>query len=84
MAGHSAPEETRSETRKCGASEHAYSAEGSVRSTINDVLTPMKASALYVGMKYLEPLVLYNAAGTDDKALNEFCEKFAGCLENRR
>lgn len=67
-----------------GASEHAYSAEGSVRSTINDVLTPMKASALYVGMKYLEPLVLYNAAGTDDKALNEFCEKFAGCLENRR
>ena len=67
-----------------GASEHAYSAEGSVRSTINDVLTPMKASALYVGMKYLEPLVLYNAAGTDDKALNEFCEKLAGCLENHR
>ena len=64
-----------------GASEHTYSAGGLVKSTMNEVLTPIKASALYVGMTYLEPLVLYNAAETDDRILNEFFRKFANLLK---
>lgn len=52
-----------------GASEHTYSAEGLVQSTIEEVLTPLKASALYVGMRYAEPLAFYEAMGLDDDKL---------------
>lgn len=39
-----------------GATQHTYSADGLVKSSIEEVLTPMKASAHYVGMKYRQPL----------------------------
>ena len=55
-----------------GATEFTYSSAGLVQSTMQDVLTPMKASALYVGMSYLEPLSFYEAMGASDSKLSEF------------
>lgn len=46
-----------------GASEFTYSAEGLIHSTMAEVLTPMKASAYYVGMKYNPPLAFFSAMG---------------------
>lgn len=63
-----------------GATEHTYSAEGLIQSTIDEVLTPMKASALYVGMDYLEPLAFYSAMGVSEVTLDEFRLAFAGRL----
>jgi glutathione-regulated potassium-efflux system ancillary protein KefF len=55
-----------------GATEYTYSPEGLVQSTIQDVLTPMKASALYIGMKYLEPLYFFEAMGASDEKIALF------------
>lgn len=55
-----------------GASEHTYSHEGLIRSTMDDVLTPMKASALYVGMEYLPPLAFYEVAGRNKDRIADF------------
>ncbi|WP_051229041.1 NAD(P)H-dependent oxidoreductase [Pleomorphomonas oryzae] len=55
-----------------GASEHTYSAEGLIESSIDEVLTPLKASALYVGMVYLPPLAFFSAMGADAKTLAGF------------
>ncbi|AIR70953.1 NAD(P)H-dependent oxidoreductase [Dickeya fangzhongdai] len=54
-----------------GASEHTYSHQGLVQSTIGDVLTPMKATALYVGMKYLEPVSFHSVMGASDEKIAE-------------
>lgn len=61
-----------------GASEHTYSAEGLIGSTIDEVLTPLKASALYVGMAYLPPLAFFETTGVDDKALAAFERQLKG------
>lgn len=55
-----------------GATAHTYSAEGIIQSSMEAVLTPMKASALYVGMKYAEPLALYEALGASESTLTSF------------
>lgn len=55
-----------------GATEFTYSLEGLVQSTMQDVLTPMKASALYVGMKYMEPLSFFEAMGASPEKLSDF------------
>lgn len=55
-----------------GASAHTYSAEGLIESSIDEVLTPLKASALYVGMAYLPPLALFEAMSADAKTLAGF------------
>ena len=64
-----------------GASQHTYSAEGLIRSSMDDVLTPMKASAYYVGMKYASPLAFYNAMGVSKESLDEFCRSFVERLK---
>jgi glutathione-regulated potassium-efflux system ancillary protein KefF len=46
-----------------GATAFTYSAEGLTRSSMDEVLTPMKASGYYVGMRYAEPLAFYEAMG---------------------
>lgn len=61
-----------------GASEHTYSAEGLIESSIDEVLTPLKASALYVGMTYLPPLAFFQTAGVDDRALRAFERQLKG------
>lgn len=60
-----------------GASEHTYSPAGLVRSTMDEVLRPMKASALYVGMDWLPPLAFYDAMDADEAALAGMCSAFA-------
>ena len=54
-----------------GATEFTYSKEGLINSTIEDVLTPMKSSALYVGMTYAEPIAFYEAMNPSSEKLNE-------------
>jgi glutathione-regulated potassium-efflux system ancillary protein KefF len=63
-----------------GASAHTYSAAGLIHSSMEEVLTPLKASALYVGMHYLPPLAFYEAMGRDATTLDRFAERFISCL----
>jgi len=63
-----------------GASEHTYSADGLIRSSMDEVLTPMKASAYYVGMKYGQPLAFYGAMGGGQDVLAGFQTAFAASL----
>lgn len=63
-----------------GASAHTYSHLGLVQSTMAEVLTPMKASALYVGMRYLQPLAFHDAMGASLETLQGFGEAFAARL----
>ena len=63
-----------------GAAEHTYSDSGLVKSTIEEVLTPMKASALYVGMHYAKPLALFEAMGVSAERLADFSNAFMSHL----
>lgn len=63
-----------------GASEFTYSHAGLLQSTMNEVLTPMKASALYVGMRYLPPLAFYEVAGDGRDNLAKFQQQLAESL----
>lgn len=63
-----------------GASGFTYSAEGLIQSTIDEVLTPLKASALYVGMHYAQPLAFFEAMGLADAKLAEIGAAFAARL----
>ncbi len=64
-----------------GASQHTYSAEGLIHSSMDEVLTPMKASAYYVGMKYAPPLAFYDAMGASGETIaasqSAFAEKLS-------
>ena len=51
-----------------------------VKSTIEEVLTPMKASALYVGMHYAKPLALFEAMGVSAERLADFSNAFMSHL----
>jgi glutathione-regulated potassium-efflux system ancillary protein KefF len=64
-----------------GATEFTYSPEGLIHSTMDEVLSPMKASALYVGMKYNAPLAFYGAMGLVDEQLDRMKQSFAQCLQ---
>lgn len=63
-----------------GASEHTYSAEGMIRSSMDEVLTPMKASAYYVGMKYNKPLAFYEAMGANEETISALQKTFTEWL----
>lgn len=63
-----------------GASEHTYSDAGIIRSTIDEVLTPMKASALFIGMTWLKPLAFFGAMGVDASTLADYRARFAETL----
>ncbi|MBW5891449.1 NAD(P)H-dependent oxidoreductase [Pectobacterium polaris] len=64
-----------------GASEHLYSHDGLIDGTMDDVLTPMKASALYVGMKYVEPLAFFEVTQADKETLLDFQTKLSARLQ---
>ena len=64
-----------------GASAFTYSAEGLIQSTMDEVLTPMKASAYYIGMNYNRPLAFHEAMGRDAEGLAAMQKAFAECLE---
>ncbi len=63
-----------------GASEHTYSHQGLIQSTMDEVLTPMKASALYVGMHYLPPLAFFDNMGPSEGSLTSMRHAFADRL----
>ena len=65
-----------------GATAHTYSAAGLIGSSMEEVLTPLKASALYVGMHYLPPLAFYEAMGRDATTLEQFAERFITCIRS--
>lgn len=65
-----------------GAAEEAYSHQSPLGCTMEDVLTPFRASAIYVGMTYLKPLAFYRAAEADEDAINAFCKAFSEKLRN--
>ena len=64
-----------------GASRHTYSAEGLIRSSMDEVLTPMKACAYYVGMEYAPPLAFYEAMGASGETLATLTKAFAERLQ---
>lgn len=64
-----------------GATDHLYARQGLIESTLEDVLTPMKASALYVGMTYSEPLAFLGAMGLADDKLAEMQATFVSLLQ---
>lgn len=63
-----------------GASEHTYSHDGLIKSAMDEVLTPMKASALYVGMTWLPPLAFYEVAGKNKDDISDFQRQLAARL----
>lgn len=63
-----------------GAGEPMYSRDGLVQSTMAEVLTPMKANALYVGMTYAEPLVLFNSMDVEPERLQAFKAQLTAAL----
>jgi glutathione-regulated potassium-efflux system ancillary protein KefF len=63
-----------------GATAHTYSETGLIQSTVQEVLTPMKACALYVGMSYAEPLAFYEAMGASGDKLSRFQQALQTCL----
>lgn len=63
-----------------GATEYTYSDAGLVKSTIDEVLTPMKASALYVGMHFAKPLAFFEAMGVSAERLADFSKTFMNSL----
>lgn len=64
-----------------GATEFTYSSAGVIQSSMEEVLTPMKASAYYVGMHYNQPLAFYQAMGASGAALSELERQFAERLQ---
>lgn len=64
-----------------GASEFTYSHDGLIKSTMKEVLTPLKASALYVGMKYAECLAFYEVTGENKDNISEFQQQLIEKLQ---
>jgi len=60
-----------------GATAFTYSADGLVQSSIEEVLTPLKASALYVGMRYAQPQAFFETKGADESKLAGFSAAFS-------
>ncbi|MBM3073967.1 NAD(P)H-dependent oxidoreductase [Enterobacter sp. RHBSTW-00994] len=63
-----------------GASEHTYSHAGLIQSSMDEVLSPMKASALYVGMAWLPPLAFYEVAAANRDHVPQFQQALAAAL----
>lgn len=64
-----------------GASQYTYSKQGIIESNIEEIFTPMKASALYVGMKYTSSIVLYDAMNKTDDELSLFTDQVIQILK---
>lgn len=55
-----------------GAEASAYTHAGRIGLTIQEVLTPMRASANYAGMTYLEPLAFLGVSKADEKTIRTY------------
>lgn len=63
-----------------GTSALTLSRQGLVQSTMEEVLTPMKASALYVGMTYLQPLAFHDVMGAAPETIAGFQHQLVEAL----
>ena len=63
-----------------GASEFTYSHAGLIQSSMDEVLSPMKASALEVGLRCNRPLAFFGAIGIDAARVAQIQADFAECL----
>jgi glutathione-regulated potassium-efflux system ancillary protein KefF len=66
-----------------GADEQAYSHEGKIGLTIEEVLAPMKACANYVGMTYLKPLAFLGVTGADENKIRTYQKQLAERLNEK-
>lgn len=66
-----------------GADKDAYSHGGKIGLTIGEVLAPMKASAKYVGMAYLEPLTFLGVGGANEDTIRKYQNQLAERLRKK-
>lgn len=66
-----------------GANEQSYSHEGNIGLTIGEVLAPMRASANYVGMTYLEPLAFLGVMGADENNIRTYQQQLTDRLNKK-
>ncbi|TDN79346.1 glutathione-regulated potassium-efflux system ancillary protein KefF [Salegentibacter sp. 24] len=64
-----------------GADEKAYSHEGRIGSTMEEILTPMKVCSKYVGMEYLEPLTFLGVGDADEATIHSYQDQLAERLK---
>lgn len=55
-----------------GATEFTYSEAGIIECSMDEVLSPLKASAKYVGMNYLQPIAFFEAMGANEIKIKLF------------
>ncbi|MDU1920110.1 NAD(P)H-dependent oxidoreductase [Enterobacter sp.] len=67
-----------------GASEFTYSDNGLINCTMADVLSPLKASALYIGMKFAVPLAFYGVMNATENDIASFQKRFAVRIQSDR
>ncbi|RFU93264.1 MULTISPECIES: NAD(P)H-dependent oxidoreductase [Citrobacter] len=65
-----------------GASEFTYSHDGLIKSTMAEVLTPVKASALYIGMKFVDPLTFFEVMDLSEHDISDFQKTFANKVKS--
>lgn len=63
-----------------GGDERAYSRDGRLGFTIEEVLTPLRASARYAGMTFSKPLVFFGVLGAGSDALRGYQNALAARL----
>ncbi|MFM4942610.1 NAD(P)H-dependent oxidoreductase [Aeromonas bivalvium] len=64
-----------------GASALNYTQQGHIRSSMAEILSPMRASAHYVGMLYNPPLAFYDAMDMAAETLANWTAQLQECLE---
>jgi glutathione-regulated potassium-efflux system ancillary protein KefF len=63
-----------------GGDERAYSRDGRLGFTIEEVLTPLRASARYAGMRFSKPLAFFGVLGAGPDALRGYQNTLAARL----
>lgn len=63
-----------------GGGPEAYTRQGQLGFTIEEVLTPLRASCLYTGMSFSKPLAFLGAAGAGAEALRGYQDALAARL----
>lgn len=65
-----------------GSPKEKYTADGRNQKNIEEILTPMSLSAIYLGMKTQEAFCVYNAMGMTDELLSESIPHYKKIFQN--
>lgn len=65
-----------------GSPKEKYTANGRNQKNIEEILTPMSLSAIYLGMKTQEAFCVYNAMGMTDELLSESIPHYKKIFQN--